>query len=266
MTTPPPPGPYQQQFPHPQPPQQPYPPQHPQAPYGPSYGQGYGPQAPYGPSYGPQAPYGQQQPYGPAALCGICGAGPAVEATVRGHEGMIIMMRSLRSRGLFCRSCGLATYRRMTSHTLAAGWWGLFSFFITPFVVLLNVVEARSRFRKLPPPRGGWRPPLDPGRRVLLRAPALLFLTPFALLVLAVAALFVIGVVAGDSGPDRVSVGDCVRNAREWPGQEIEAVSCDSGRAQYRVADGEACATTDYLLHPEYWAEGQSGLCVKRLS
>ncbi|MEV7421947.1 MULTISPECIES: LppU/SCO3897 family protein [unclassified Streptomyces] len=179
---------------------------------------------------------------------------------------MIVVMRSLKSRGFFCRSCGLATYRRMTSNTLAAGWWGLFSFFITPFVVLLNVVEARARFRKLPPPHGGWRPPLDPGSRVLFRAPALLVLTPLALLVLGFASLIVIGVVVGDSGPDRVSVGDCVRNETEWPGQEIEAVSCDSGRAQYRVADGDSCATTDYLLYPEYWAEGQSGLCVTPLS
>nr|WSZ98783.1 hypothetical protein OH820_26780 [Streptomyces sp. NBC_00857] len=225
--------------------------------------------SPHFSGFPPGQPQYQQPPQGqrPAAfVCDVCGAQPAAQATVRGHEGMIIVMRFLKRSGSFCRTCGLATYRRMTSDTLLAGWWGIFSFFITPVVVLSNVLVARSRFRELPPPYGGWRPPLDPGKRLLRRLPVLLILTPIALVVLAFPALLVIGLVAGDDEPVRVSVGDCVQGHPEEPGQNIEAVGCDSGRAQYRVSGGDSCGPTDYLLSVDHWAEGQSGLCLSPVS
>ncbi|MFF4171055.1 hypothetical protein [Streptomyces sp. NPDC001744] len=191
-------------------------------------------------------------------------------ATVRSHQGMIIIMRTVTRRGVFCRTCGLAVYRRMTSNTLVTGWWGLLSFFFTPFVVLGNVFGARAAFRRLPEPYGALRPPLDPGRRVLLRAPALLVLVPLTLLVAAVPVLALIGLLAGsddDAGRPGLSVGDCVENTVDWPDQALRKVDCGSASAEYRVEDGPSCGPGDYLLRPEYvtGSPGRPGHCVKPL-
>ncbi|MFF5971861.1 hypothetical protein ACFY7C_10085 [Streptomyces sp. NPDC012769] len=256
-----------------------------QQPYGQqSYGQpypqpqSYGQQpygqtpGPYGQqSYGQQAPaYGQQPwgagPSGPQG-CEVCGAQPTAVVTVRAHQGMVVIMRTVTRRGAFCRTCGLAVYRTMTSETLVTGWWGLFSFFVTPFIVLGNL-SARSALRRLPEPFGAQRPPLDPGRRVLLRAPAMLVLTPFALVLAAIPALFLIGLFAGGKDePVALSVGDCVRNEAEWPDQELTKVDCGSSLAEYRVADASSCGPADYLLRAEYVIDspGEPGYCVTRL-
>ncbi|WP_373302741.1 LppU/SCO3897 family protein [Streptomyces litmocidini] len=200
----------------------------------------------------------------------MCGAQPATAATVRAHQGMVVIMRTLTRRGVFCRTCGLAVYRTMTSDTLVTGWWGVFSLFVTPFVVLGNVLGARSAFRRLPEPYGALRPPLDPGRRVLRRPPAMLVLTPFVLVAAAIPTLFLIGLIAGPDGDgERVglSVGDCVDQTAEWPEQALLKVDCGSPRAEYRVADRDSCGPEDQLLHAEYvsGSSGKPGYCVRRL-
>ncbi|MEV4424098.1 LppU/SCO3897 family protein [Streptomyces sp. R-07] len=178
-------------------------------------------------------------------------------------------MRTVTRRGVFCRTCGLAVYRQMTSDTLVTGWWGLFSLFVTPFVVLGNVSGARAAFRRLPEPYGAVRPPLNPGRRVLRRAPAMLVLTPLALLAAAIPTLVLIGLLAGPDGDARVglSVGDCVDNTADWPDQELLKVDCGSPQAEYRVADEPSCGPDDYLLHAEYMIDspGEPGYCVRSL-
>ncbi|MFF8601543.1 hypothetical protein ACF065_19805 [Streptomyces sp. NPDC015232] len=241
------------------PPQQPYPPQQP----GP-HAQPYGYQQPYPPQgYGHQLP---PQGYGQGHGCQECGAQPAVPVTVRAHQGMVVIMRTLTRRGVFCRTCGLAIYRQMTSETLVTGWWGLFSFFVTPFVVLGNAFGARAALNRLPEPQGALRPPLDPGRRVLRRAPAMLVLTPVALLAAAIPVLFLVGLFAGDGKGERtgLSVGDCVRNEAAWPDQQLEKVDCGSPLAEYRVLDEPSCGPADYLLRAEYLldAPGRPGYCV----
>ncbi|MEX2980810.1 hypothetical protein [Streptomyces sp. C36] len=255
-------------------------PPHPYAspPYGqPAYGQpSYG-QPTYGqPTYG-QPSYGQpsygQPPFGGPPQCEICGGMPAVHATVRGHQGMVVIMRFLKRSGTFCRPCGTALHRRMTADTLWQGWWGPLSMVITPFTVLANVLGPRGTFRRLDPPSGGWRPPLDPGKRVLLRPAALLVTLPVALVVLAVPLLILIGLLVGDSKPVHLSVGDCVRNNAEWPRQDLEAVVCGSSPDQYRVSQeltgpGENCAADGpeipYIAYAEYSAEGNT-LCLVRV-
>ncbi|MET9437365.1 hypothetical protein [Streptomyces sp. NPDC006551] len=176
-------------------------------------------------------------------------------------------MRTVTRRGVFCRTCGLSLYRQMTSDTLVTGWWGLLSFFVTPFVVLGNVLGARGALRRLPEPYGASRQPLDPGKRVLFRGPAMLILTPIALFLLAIPALVVIGLVVGDGDkPVALSVGDCVRNSAEWPEQRLEKVGCGSPLAEYRVAESASCGPRDYLLHAEYIVDSPNpGSCVKRL-
>lgn len=228
------------------------------------------PPQPYPHPYPPQqpGPYGYQQPqgYGYGHGCQVCGAQPAAPVTVRAHQGMVVVMRTLTRRGVFCRTCGLAIYRKMTSETLVTGWWGLLSFFVTPFVVLGNAFGARATLSKMPEPYGAQRAPLDPGRRVLRRAPAMLVLTPVALLAAAIPTLILIGLFAGD-GKVALSVGDCVRNEAKWPDQQLEKVDCGSPLAEYRVLDESSCGPTDYLLHAEYSmdAPGRPGYCVRPL-
>ncbi|MFF7181625.1 hypothetical protein [Streptomyces sp. NPDC008121] len=173
-------------------------------------------------------------------------------------------MRTVTRRGSFCRTCGLSVYRQMTSDTLVTGWWGLFSLFVTPFVVLGNVLGARAALRRLPEPYGAARPPLDPGRRVLRRAPAMLILTPIALLALAVPTLLVVGLLSSGGEPVALSAGDCVRNEADWPEQRLEKVGCGSPLAEYRVLDEASCGPGDYLLHAEYVVDspGKPGACV----
>jgi hypothetical protein len=91
---------------------------------------------------------------------------------------MLVVMRFLKVRGLFCRTCGIAVHREMTTKTLWQGWWGIGSFVIAPVTVIFNLV-ARVRFGRMTPPTNGLRPPLDPGKPVIRRVGALGVFAPF---------------------------------------------------------------------------------------
>lgn len=150
---------------------------------------------PGAPAPGQAAPAGAPAAWGaPAVQCRFCGCVPAAPVTFRGHRGMIIVMQFLRQPGPFCRDCGLATFRGMTARTLVQGWWGYFSFVITPFTVLTNLVR-RGKVAALPapapPPSGQHRRPMDPGAPLLARPMALagLAIPLVALILLILAAL-----------------------------------------------------------------------------
>jgi hypothetical protein len=104
--------------------------------------------------------------------CRLCGSVPAVDVKFRGHQGFVVLMRFLSLDGPFCRDCGLATFRRMTSRTLIQGWYGYASLLITPITVALNLVR-RGRVASLtaphPNPYAPSRPPMDAGPRLLAR-------------------------------------------------------------------------------------------------
>ncbi|CAM5354133.1 hypothetical protein SAVIM338S_01258 [Streptomyces avidinii] len=220
------------------------------------------------PHPGPYGSWSAPQPaYGPPA-CRLCGAWPAVEATVRGHQGMVVLMRFLSLRGPFCRDCGLATHRRMSSDTLWQGWWGPLSLFITPVTVLVNL-GPRAAFRRLGPPTGGFRPALDPGRPLRRRPAALLLLAPVLLVLLGIPALIAIGLLSGDEKPLTLSPGQCVLNAGTLKDQQLVVTDCGSPRAEYRVdalLEGERpCLPGAYLAAPEYGPGGYGLSCLTPL-
>jgi hypothetical protein len=160
----------------------------------------YGPPPAYGPAAAYPAPFGYapqpgypaspvpvaQQPvpaqayplpagYGGQAgmvSCRFCGSVPAVSTSFRGHQGMVVMMRFLRTEGPFCRDCGLGIFRHMTSRTLIEGWYGYASFIATPITVLANLIK-RGKVARLPAPEpnpyGSSRRPMDPGPGLLAR-------------------------------------------------------------------------------------------------
>lgn len=270
MATPPPPGPTQHG-------QNPYG----QNPYGQQQQYGQNSQIQYAPSPQGQNPFGQnpygqqQQQYGqqpgPAADfgggpgCTLCGGYPAVPATVRGHQGLLVMMRFLKRRGNFCRDCGIATHREMTTKTLWQGWWGFLSFAITPITLLINL-GARGKFNKLPPPTGGARPPLDRGKPIFARAGAYGIVVPVVVL----AAL-----IAVASQPDHsahtASAGDCVSKSGSDYDPTIKVTDCTSPDAAYKVVqkisgkhDGDAC-DDQYSEYDESGAGNDFALCLSPL-
>ncbi|MDF6045214.1 hypothetical protein LRD69_24300 [Streptomyces sp. JH14] len=204
-------------------------------------------------------PHHPPVPFGSAVYCRICGATPAAHVVVRGHRGLVITLRFLTEEGAFCRTCGTAVYRKLTSDTLWRGWWGLLSVFATPVTMLMNI-GARSRIRALPHPVGHPRPPLSPGRRVLARPPALVVM---AVLVLALATVTVPRLIP-DTQPT-FTAGDCVRNNATWPDQDLEEVGCSSPEAEFWISEGDRCWGMDWLLHLEYSAE-EKALCAHPMS
>jgi hypothetical protein len=122
--------------------------------------------------YQPQTTLPLQYPPGPLTQCRVCGCVPAVQVTFRGHRGMVILMQYLTAKGPFCRDCGLATFRQMTSSTLVRGWYGYVSFGITPIVVISNAVKQRKVAElpaPMPSPYGQSRQPMDPGVPLMSR-------------------------------------------------------------------------------------------------
>ncbi|MEV7935119.1 MULTISPECIES: hypothetical protein [unclassified Kitasatospora] len=168
---------------------------YPAAPPPPDQPYGYPPQpAPgYGYGYPPPAPQD-----GPA--CRFCGGFPAVDATVRGHQGLVLAYRMLRMPGPFCRTCGTATVRDLSARTLVQGWWSPASVLLAPITLLLNLA-ANGKVKRLPPPvPGSHGPQLDPGVPLGRRPHALMLLLPLSVVVtLVLAATGVLG--PKDDGP-----------------------------------------------------------------
>lgn len=78
-----------------------------------------------------------------------------------------------------CRTCGLAVARTLSADTPVQGWWGLASFFITPFVLLHNAWLIH-RLERLPS-ACRTHPAVDPGRPLWLRPHILGLLIPVLL-------------------------------------------------------------------------------------
>ncbi|MDF3299134.1 LppU/SCO3897 family protein [Streptomyces tropicalis] len=194
--------------------------------------------------------------------------------TVRGHQGMLVIMRFLRRRGTLCRTCALATFRDMQADTMVEGWWGPLSVFITPVTLLINL-GALSTVNRIPAPVvPGPRPPLNPGKPVFRRPQGILALIPLCLVglaLLAVPLLIVLGMLVGpDDGGDATTplkAGSCVRNDATWPDQDLKPEDCGSSDARFRVLappDG-SCASGDYIAYAQYGGDGDTSLCLHPL-
>ncbi|MFJ2627689.1 hypothetical protein ACIO6T_30885 [Streptomyces sp. NPDC087532] len=102
-----------------------------------------------------------QQP-GTPARCRACWAQPAANVTVRAHQGVLVVMRFHKVDGPFCRACGRAVIRRLTTATLCQGWWSPFSLvFFTPFTLVWNLVAHRKLAALTPP-----GPPIPGAERI----------------------------------------------------------------------------------------------------
>lgn len=159
--------------------------------------------------------------------CRICGATPAVATTIRGHRGLFVFMRLPKNQGPFCRTCGTAVNRDMTSKTLWEGGWTFGSPILVPFVLISNAVQRRKILQLAPPAPGFPRRPLDPGKPVLRRPDTFLFLLPVVIV-----AAVVVTIVTGRNDASEAKAGDCVKKTGT---NSIKVVDCGSADAEYKV-------------------------------
>jgi len=108
--------------------------------------------------------------------CQTCGrVGPTQPVTFRQNIGAIIMRFYKTIEGQLCAECVRKHFWEMTGITLVGGWWGIISFFFTPFILITNVVayvSALSGFRETPVNAGSYSPaPVRP-RVMVTGAPA----------------------------------------------------------------------------------------------
>jgi hypothetical protein len=175
------------------------------------------------------------------------------------------MMRFLKLPGNCCRTCGIATFRDMTTKTLYQGWWGYASFVMTPITVVRNLV-TRGKFSKLPAPSGSVRPPRDPGKPIFLRAGAVGALLPLAIIV-----AIVVAVSLPDHSAGTATAGDCVSVSGGEFNPAVKVVDCTSSDARYTVVkkvggshNGDACDKS----YDEYDESGTDdfALCLRPLN
>lgn len=174
--------------------------------------------------------------------CRFCGAAPAIETTVRGHQGFLIAMRFLKQKGPFCRTCGIATVRDMSAKSLWQGWLTLVSVIVNPLTLLWNL-SVWARLRRLPEPEPASAPHLDPGKPLYQRLAMLGLLIPVAM----------IGTVAyfGQRDVAGAVVGDCVSMSGTGSSAESDKVDCSDASARYRIV-GKLSGTEDDAGCAEY--------------
>ncbi|MER8183286.1 hypothetical protein [Kitasatospora sp. NPDC094015] len=176
------------------------------------------------------------QQFHPGPFCRFCGSVPAVPASIRGHQGILVVMRFLKLTGPFCRTCGIAAHRNMTAKSLVEGWWGIASFVINPLTMLVNLPQRWKISRLAPPVPGAPGRPMDPGKPLYRRIAVLGFLVP----------LLVVGAIAFMAGRDAdfADTGDCLHNSGTRAAPDVTVVDCGDPDADYRLL-GKISDTTD---------------------
>ncbi|MER7770625.1 hypothetical protein [Kitasatospora sp. NPDC096140] len=185
-----------------------------------------------------------------------------MNATIRGHQGFVIVMRYLKRRGPFCRTCGIATHREMTSDTLWQGWWGIPSMIVNPIVMLFNIPQ-RMKINKLAEPvPGAPGTPMDTGKPVYLRPTIVGLLIPAVLITLIFALL--------KDDPEFAKAGDCIHNSSPLAmsglndnNPDVKVVSCSDPQADARVV-GRADNTTDGETECRKYPDADSYFTYKR--
>jgi hypothetical protein len=138
-------------------------------------------------------------------------------------------MRFLKLQGPFCRTCGVATVRDMTSKSLWQGWWGIGSSIINPITMLLNI-GPMQKFKALPEPSPGPGRPMNPGKPLFQRPAILGLLLPVAVIGLIVFANL-------NSTEAKAKVGACVVNEGTSVRPDVKVVDCGSAEAEYEIID-----------------------------
>ena len=175
--------------------------------------------------------------------CKLCGSTPAANMTIHEHNGRLVWMVHKTNKGPFCRDCGTALLRHHQNNTLFQGWFGLFSFFITPITLLLNVAAWRKVKALGPPQRDPTveskiPAPLNPGKP-LIRRPG-----PYVAGVVVAAVIIFVGVQAAGSGGCFVSQKTLGNEMTKLHNAFVEVYNRD-----FKVID--ACTSVDCEKAPK---------------
>ncbi|WP_433267821.1 LppU/SCO3897 family protein [Actinosynnema sp. CS-041913] len=119
------------------------------------------------------------------------------------------------------------------------------------------------------PPPGGFPPPQDfpppPKKKTSTGAKALI-----GVVVLGIAAIVVIGMIAGAGSPGRANAGDCIKvNSASVGKADVDTVDCSSPEAAFKVAvnldsSTSACPSGDYFEYSDRGGRRSNGfkLCL----
>jgi hypothetical protein len=87
-------------------------------------------------------PVPEARPASTESRCQSCGAlGPTGPVEYHQNIGLIVMRLHRSLKGSVCPKCSSKHFWQMTLATLVGGWWGIISFFVTPFILLTNVIQ-----------------------------------------------------------------------------------------------------------------------------
>ena len=65
---------------------------------------------------------------------------PTIHVKMHRHIGALILRFHKSLKGFLCKQCISQKFWEWTPLTLILGWWGLISLFITPYVLINNIV------------------------------------------------------------------------------------------------------------------------------
>jgi hypothetical protein len=87
-------------------------------------------------------------PAAPPGICRLCRRrGPTRPVIFRQNIGVILLRFAKKVEGPLCRRCIESTFSDMTLITFFAGWWGIISIVVTPFLLVSNIAEYTSAIR-----------------------------------------------------------------------------------------------------------------------
>jgi hypothetical protein len=194
-------------------------------------------------------------------VCKLCGSTPAANVTIHEHNGRLVWMVHKTNKGPVCRDCGIALLRHHQNSTLFQGWFGIFSFFITPLTLLLNLNAWRTVKALGPPQRdpnvvSKIPAPLNPGKP-LLRRPG-----PYvAGVVLAAAAIF-LGVKSADTGGCLDTSSELASRATRLHNTYVETYNRDLQTIDAcSSVDCERPAKLEIVAALKTYNDGLNGVC-----
>jgi hypothetical protein len=173
----------------------------------------------------------------------VCGATPATQVTLRSVVAMAVFGVTSTFRGVYCRDCGLAMFRKRMSATLLTGWWGILHFFINLGVVFGNLGERARLMRLGPPVRNPGAGFLNPGRPVFLRAG---FIASAAVLLIGGGFLLISATTPPVPFPadDQAYIGECAQHSgTEWT--TVDCVGPHDGKVVSLSHDRGGCPSQD---------------------
>jgi hypothetical protein len=198
---------------------------------------------------------------GQALVCKLCGSTPAANMTIHEHNGRLLWMVHKTNKGPFCRDCGTALLRHHQNNTLFQGWFGIFSFFITPITLLLNL-GAWRKVKALGPPQRDPNveskipAPLRPGPP-LLRRPG-----PYVAAVVVAAVAVFVGIKSADTGGCLDSQTELANRKTRLHNTYVRVFNSDS--AAIDACTSVECARTPKLeiaTALKTYNDGLNGLC-----